>query len=136
MDNTDTATLLFFNPHIFKNYAGALDALYIIIKAQHLELSLLRAVAPPALLPHPFITAPINGNDALTANLVLWTAVAMSSGIAGALNAKSQLELRTRGGDADSTHIQAIFGAAYDVNTYITRDFLIARLQFIHRALN
>jgi hypothetical protein len=123
-----------FDRDRFQPHADALDMLYAICRAQHLALASLRVV-PPCLIPHPFVTtARIQGNDLLTANLVLWTATAMASGVAGALNDESTRQLLQD--EQDSRHIQAIFGLQFDLHSYITRDLLLARLQHIHRALN
>ena len=125
------STTTTFSATIFKGHACALDALYALIKAQHIELARLTCVIRPARLPHPFVNSPVRGDDLLAANLVLWTAMSMASGIAGALNADCAQRLYQ-----DTPPIRAIFGDGYDATSFVSRDMLLARLQLIHEAIN
>jgi hypothetical protein len=123
----------FFSEGRFKEHTHALDALYALVKAQHTELGQQTSVVRPARLPHPFVTAPVRGDDLLAAHLVLWSAMSMAAGIAGALNADSRVRME----DDDSlSPVRAIFGGGYDATSFVSRDMLIARLEFIHARLS
>ena len=125
-----------FSEARFKEHTNALDALYALIKAQHTELARQQqtsVVVRPARMPHPFVTSPVRGDDLLAAHLVLWSAMAMASGIAGALNADSDVRMQDADdGGASSSPVRAIFGGCYDATSFVSRDMLIARLEFIH----
>ena len=61
--------------------------------------------------------------------------MAMASGIAGALNADSDVRMQDADDDGGSSPVRAIFGGGYDATAFVSRDMLIARLEFIHARL-
>ena len=131
-------TVAIFNPARFNKHTGALDALYTLIKAQYADLAQLRNTVCLTRMLHPFVNSQVNGDDLLTANMVLWTALNMSSGVAGALNADSasRMESDAVSDDSGMIPVRAIFGTEYDAASFISRDMLIARVEFIHAAIN
>jgi hypothetical protein len=114
------------NHNLKQLHKSALHSLYTMIKHEFTELARLQlASVPPTALPHPFMHAPIDGNDMFTVNMVLWTAMHMASGIAGAINSGTE-SFNARG--PSSGHMRAVFGPDYDPSTtFVSQDMVMAR---------
>ena len=88
---------------------------------------------PPALLAHPFVHVTIDGNDMFTVHTVLWTAMHMASGIAGAINADTE---SFNAGGLSHGHVRAVFGPDYDASTtFVSRDMVMARVKQMHAVI-
>ncbi len=114
---------------------SALRSLYTIIKHEYTELARLQlaSVPPSALLAHPFVHVTIDGNDMFTVHTVLWTAMHMASGIAGAINADTE---SFNAGGLSHGHVRAVFGPDYDASTtFVSRDMVMARVKQMHAVI-
>ncbi len=94
---------------------------------------MLQATVPPAVLAHPFVHVSIDGNDMFTVHTVLWTAMHMASGIAGAINADTA---SLYAGGTSQGYARAMFGPDYDSSSMIvSRDMVIERVKQMHDAI-
>ena len=128
--NNNNYNIFDTNNNLEAPHKRALHCLYTIIKREYTELAqaqLLQAT----VLAHPFVHVSIDGNDMFTVHMVLWTAMHMASGIAGAINADTA---SLYAGGTSQGYARAMFGdlPMSSSSMIVSGDMVMERVKEMH----